>query len=142
MSKDAYLQDFNEFISEVSENCRTYTEEDWADRTETYNLLTGEWYEKFELELTTKEELKIASWILKWQYCNTLVRGLSDVEESVKSFDVEAFKQEAKYYIDNNMMDDIQRICEETVKLGEEAEQAVMDIINELNNMPQAHERQ
>ncbi len=129
-----YLQEFDAFITEVSENCSEYTEEDWAKATEKYEKFTGEWYEKYEHELTVKDEIKVASYVAKWMYCEGIVKGVKDVGKAVEEFNVQEFKEDVQYYIENDMMDELEDLLEEAKKKGREAQKAVEDVLEEMES--------
>ena len=51
LNKESYLKKFDAFVSEVSENCKTYSDKDWEKKTEKYEKFSGEWYEKFKNDM-------------------------------------------------------------------------------------------
>ena len=58
-TKESYLEDYEEFISTIDKESENYTDEDWINIEEKYNKFNGEWYDKFEDELTWKEQIVI-----------------------------------------------------------------------------------
>lgn len=61
-SKEAYLEDYKEFIDEVSDENDTYSEDKWKDIDEKFDKFNEEWYEKFEDELSFTEKLTVAKY--------------------------------------------------------------------------------
>ncbi len=132
-TKEDYLEQFDEFITEVSDNCKDYTTDEWNDKDEQYELFTGEWYDKFEEELSFEDELKIATYKTQWFYCKSVVSELSSIKESIKNFDAEKFKNDLQYYIENDMIDDAKDIYSDAKALGEDTEKMVQEILDEMD---------
>ncbi len=132
-SKDKYLQEFDGFIQEVSDNYKTYTEQEWARMSEKYEKFVGEWYDKYESELTTKEELHVISNQTKWFYFEKVMNGISALDEAVQSIDTEKLKKDIEFYVKNDMMDDLENLYDSAVKKGKEAEKAVKELLEEMD---------
>jgi hypothetical protein len=62
MSKESYIDRYEAFIEEVSNERDSYTDDDWKDADEKYEKYNKEWYDKFESELSWKEKLKITKY--------------------------------------------------------------------------------
>jgi len=131
MSKESYLKKFDNFISEISENHKTYDENDWQKMAEKYAKFSGEWYEKFKNDFTLKDHIAIKANQAKWYYYSVLNETIS-VKELLESLDVKGIKEQVQYYIDNNMQDDLQKFYEEAKKIGEGALTAITEILDEL----------
>ena len=78
MSKEAYLDDFSDFIKEVAENHESYSAKDWRKASEKYEKFTGDWYDKFEEELSFSEKAKVKAFQAKWLY-------YSEMEDAVET---------------------------------------------------------
>lgn len=128
LSKEAYLEEYSEFMSEVAENYKQYTPDDWEKQTEKFTKFSEEWYDSYENEFTFSEKLKLGEYKVKWY----LYQGLNEAKTSLDSFDVEQFKEEAQYYINNNMMQDLKDLYDSAVELGEEFGVAATEIIEDL----------
>ena len=129
LSKEAYLEKYSEFISEVSANYKQYTSDDWAKQSEKFVKFSENWYVLYENELTSSEKLKIAEYEVRWRFC----QGLYEMKTAIDSFDVEQFKEDASYYINNNMMHDLKDLYDSAVDLGEECGDAATEILEDLH---------
>ena len=65
-SKEAYLEGFKEFIDNVDKNHAEFTSEDWESAKEEYDKYMGEWYNKFEEEMSIAERMKVTSYKMKF----------------------------------------------------------------------------
>ena len=131
MSKESYLKKFDNFISEISGNHKTYDENTWQKMTEKYEKFSGEWYDKFKDDFTLREHITIKANQGKWYYYRFL-GGTVSVKELLESLDIKGIKEQLQYYIDNNMQDDLQKIYEEAKNIGEGALKAITEILEEL----------
>jgi len=129
MSKESYLKKFDAFISEVSENYKTYSDKDWKKKTEKYEKFSGVWYDKFKKDFTLKDEIVIKAKQAKWYYC----RGFSSVNDFFESINIKEMKEQVQYYLDNDMQDDLQKLYDDAKKAGKDAQEAVAEIYEELN---------
>lgn len=66
-SKSDYLEDFSSFITDIEENHRSYTEEDWLYMDQEYEDFIGENYEKFSDEFTKSEKKQVEDFKTKYQ---------------------------------------------------------------------------
>ena len=57
-SKEDYIKEFKSFVNEVSEECADYTEEQWEDVAEEFELLVKK-AEKYQ-DLTAEDKLELA----------------------------------------------------------------------------------
>lgn len=128
LSKEAYLERYSEFISEVSANYKRYTSDEWAKQSEKFVKFSEDWYVLYENELTSSEKLKIAEYEVRWRFC----QGLYEMKTAIDSFDVEQFKEDASYYINNNMIRDLKDLYDSAVDLGEECGDAATEILEDL----------
>lgn len=133
MTKESYLEKYDSFIFEISENNKIYTEKDWKQQTEKYDKFSGEWYDKFKDEFTLKDEITIRANQAKWLYYSNLSSVTSTVKQLFESLDVKGMKKQIEYYIDHDMTSDLQKFYEDATKAGKEAQDAVTEILKELN---------
>jgi|GEM_PF-1045013 len=143
-SREAYLEDYKEFIVSVREDGQTYDESDWQEVDEEYAELSGEFYETFEPELTVKDKLQIASWNIQYnalkgtKTINDLVDFMIDDEDGLLTFFQDEYKDDAEglvenlkgkmdHYRENEMEDDLYTL-KETIK-------SVSDSIPELQKL-------
>ena len=132
LSKESYLEKFETFVSEVSENYETFSDKDWEKKTEKYEKFSNEWYEKFEDDFTWQEKLKITGLKAKFQYYKVLNQSSSAIKELLNSLNIKEVKEKIQYYINNDMENDLNQLYEEACKAGGAAEKAVMEILKEL----------
>lgn len=126
MTKEAYLQDYEEFINEVSKESSKYSESDWQEVDEKFDKFANEWYKKFEDEFTWKEDLIISKYKVQYnlyrhkqkasEFLGELFGSYSDLEKKVK------------YYAENNMSDDIDFL----IKQANEAGGSAVDVLNQV----------
>lgn len=132
MSKESYMKRYEAFMDEVAANYSTYTPEQWADKTEEFDLLSGEWYRKYKAEMSFREKVVVGAYQVKYAY----YYSLSEAEGVVKSFtedeQLQEWKEQAKEYINNDMEDDLKELMDEVSKAGVEAQRFIEDIADEL----------
>lgn len=127
MSKESYIAEYKEFITEIKENSKTYDDAAWAEADERFQMYSEEYYAKFENDLTMKEELTLASYALQYgtlrttQAMRDLAGFIFDEEDGLLTFlrdeysdDVEAFMSdlvdEFTYYKENQMEEDLEKL--------------------------------
>jgi hypothetical protein len=133
ISKESYIKQYDAFISEVSENYKSYDDKAWEKQTAKYEKFSGEWYNKFKTELALKEELAIKANQAKWYYYRNMNAATSVVKQLFESLDVKGMKKQVQYYIDNNMQSDLQKFYKDAQKAGKAVEETVTDILEELD---------
>ena len=133
VSKESYLEKYDDFATDVSENYKTYTEKDWKKAAKKHEKFSGEWYNKFENEFSLKDKVKIKSNQAKWYYYRNLGDVTSAVMQLFDSFDVKGMKKQIQYYVDNDMQNELQKIYKDAIKAGKAAEETIVEILNELN---------
>ena len=58
-TKEAYLEEYGQFIEQVQENYADFDEGDWKNQDATYELYSTEYYNQFSDELSIGEQLQI-----------------------------------------------------------------------------------
>ncbi len=139
MGKESYLKKFDVFISDVADNHKAWDEGDWLKKTERFDKLSGEWYDKFDTELTWQEKLKVKGLEAKFHYYRTLDQSsafLKDIDKEIngllESLNVNEIKEQVRYYIDNDMTTDLELLYDEALEVGGETMEAVTKIFEEL----------
>jgi len=132
LSKDRYLKNFDTFISEVSENYKNYSDKDWEQKTEKFQKFSVGWYEKFKDDFSWKEKLKIATFHTKFHYYSTLGQTSSAFKELLETLNVQEIKSKVRDFINNDMEAELNQLYEEARKAGKAAEEAITEILNEL----------
>ena len=131
-NKESYMKNFDDFISEISNSYKLYTDTDWSKQAEKYDKLSTEWYEKFKNELSVKDEIAIKANQAKWYYYRNLNTVTGAIKQLFESLDIKGMKEQVQYYIDNDMQSDLQKFYEDAQKAGKDAKNAVAEILEEL----------
>jgi hypothetical protein len=132
MSKESYLEKYAAFMSEVSENYKSYVDKDWEKKTEKFKQFSDEWYTKFKDDLTWQEKLKVTGFQAKFYYYRTLQQSSSTIKELLVGLNVDKIKEQVQYYINNDMKEALTQLYEEACMAGDAATEAVTEILNEL----------
>lgn len=82
-SKEDYIKEFENFVEEVSEECADYTEAQWKEVAEEFELLVKK-AEKFQ-DMTAEDKLELAK--LQAKYAGIQAKkGIDKVIDGVKDF--------------------------------------------------------
>lgn len=71
LTKDQYLQKFDDFINTVKLHYQTYSSDDWQAKDAEFAKLNGDYYAKFDNELSVSEKAKL----LRYSFVYNLVHG-------------------------------------------------------------------
>ena len=80
-SKEDYIKEFENFVEEVAEECTEYTEEQWEDVAEEFELLVKK-AEKYQ-DLTVEEKMELATVQAKYAGLQAK-KGIDKVIDGVK----------------------------------------------------------
>ena len=80
-TKEGYIKEFEDFVEEVSEECADYTEEQWKEVAEEFELLVKK-AEKYQ-DLTAEEKLELAKVQAKYAGLQAK-KGIDKVIDGVK----------------------------------------------------------
>jgi len=58
-NKNTYIEDYSEFINEVSISVENFSDKEWSDSDSLYLLYSTDYYEKYKDELTKHERNKV-----------------------------------------------------------------------------------
>lgn len=130
-SKEEYLANYKKFIDEVSANYKNYTPEEWEQTNETFSRLNYEWYNKFKDQFTLEEKMRITGYQLKYNALKATLE-IGNIYDSYLKDDVDQLHAKVKYYIDNKMDDDLNKLIEEAKKISKELEEEVKRLIKEM----------
>ena len=133
LNKDSYIKKFDAFVADVSENHKTYSDKDWEKKTIKYKQFSDEWYKKFKNDFTLKDEITIKANQVKFNYYRSLNQSTSIIKQLINSLNIQELKEQALFYINNDMKNDLQKMYEEAQKAGKEAEEVISEILKELN---------
>ena len=126
------MERYEAFMDEVADNCSTYTPEQWAEKTEEFDLLSGEWYHKFKDEMSFREKVVVGAYQVKYAYYYSLGTAKDVVNSITDDEQLQEWKEQAKEYINNDMEDDLKKLMEEVSNAGVEAQKFIEDIADEL----------
>ena len=132
-SKEAYLEKYEAFVAKVEKSFDGFNEKDWEKAAKEYEKFAGEWYNKFKDELTTKENIRLATLQVRYNACRALDKTASGLKQLFESIDVNKIKKQIQYYIENDMDADLEKLMDEAKKAGSEAEKAVKKILDDLD---------
>ena len=133
LNKGSYMKKFDAFIADVSDNHKAYSDKDWEKKTARYKQFSNEWYAKFKNDFTLKDEIAIKANQVKFNYYHTLKQSSTLIKKLLNSLNIEELKEQAVFYLNNDMKDDLKKMYEEAQKAGKEAEVAVAEIFKDLN---------
>lgn len=103
LSKDSYMERYAKFMTEVSQNASSYTENDWIKHDKQYYKYSEELYQKFCAELTTSDKLTLAGYKIKYSYYRGLCKSSSWLMDTVNSIDVDSAVSGIKSFGDDIM---------------------------------------
>ncbi len=66
-TKEAYLERFEDFMDEVSVEYRQYDESQWVKADKKFERLTGQWYDRYKDELSSREKLTISGYKVRYK---------------------------------------------------------------------------
>lgn len=130
-SKESYLENYKEFMSNISDENNEYTEEDWIEMDGEYEKYSVELYEQYQDDLTLQEQILLTKYTIQYK----LARFKEDSSVLMDLFnekDYHKLKEQIKYYSDNDMDEDIKTLVKEADEIGMEASKALDDILKEL----------
>jgi hypothetical protein len=131
LSKEAYLKQYNDFMTNVSNNGSKFKENDWKKKDAEFKKYNEVWYAYFKDELTFQE--KVITTKNSFQY--SFYRNQTAMDDFFKNYlkgNYEEVKKKLKYYKDNKMDSDIQSLIERSKEVGDGAEIKINEILEEL----------
>jgi hypothetical protein len=69
----------------------------------------------------------------KWYYYRNLNEINSTVRQLLEVLDIKGLKTQVQYYINNNMQSDLQKLYDDARKMGKDAQDAIVGILDELD---------
>ena len=98
-NKNKYMEHYRDFIEEVAENYQTYSTTQWEKVAEKHNDFSSKWYAKFEHQLSAKEKLLVAGYVVKYNYYYARSQSkdvMDGVMELINDEDVQQFIDDIK----------------------------------------------
>ncbi len=130
-SKDAYLESFDKFVSNVKKNSEKFNEKDWLWANKRFSSFCVGWYRKFEEELTLKEKLKVG--FLKNQYltCKEKSRKGRDITGNLDG-EITRLGDDLKKYLRENLDSDLKELSKGAREIGDSALKVLDDLLREV----------
>ena len=119
-------------MTEIAENHKNYSEKDWRKQTQKYEKFSGKWYQKFKDDLTVRDQIAVRAYQAKWHYYRDVLTTASTVQQLLETVDVKAMRERVEYFLENNMLTEIQSLYEEARQAGVDIMEAVAEIFDEL----------
>jgi len=71
-SKESYIKEYGNFVSEVSQNYEDYDKKEWNRKNGRYKKFSEKWHKKFQNDLTIREQYLLLSYQMKYNLYNTV----------------------------------------------------------------------
>ncbi|QGY43697.1 hypothetical protein GM418_08520 [Maribellus comscasis] len=131
--KEAYLQNFRDFVERVKKYHDDYTKGDWEWADKRFTQYSDKWYDDFKEELTSNEKIEVLT--LKLEYQNLKEPSvISDLLKSLKREDVDEIKDKIDEYIEKDLDEDVEKVMDGLKEIGDSAVKVVEDILEEIDN--------
>ena len=130
-SKESYMNDYEEFLTEISEQSQSFTDSDWSEVDKKYEQFTGEWQDKFNDEYTFQEELILSKNDIQYNLLRAKVEA-KKLFENVLEVDYDELKLKVRQYAEKDMTNDISNLLLEAKQTGDSALQMMEQILIEL----------
>ncbi len=115
-TKEAYLENYEEFIEEIKENKNNYTQKDWEKKDIEFQKFSEELYEKYEGEMGIFEQARIAKYALV--YGST--RGVNALKEALDDEEIESAIDEISNIFNDDIKEDLESAIEELKEVWDE----------------------
>jgi hypothetical protein len=120
LSKESYLNQYAQFMDEISNNSEKYSDKDWKEADEKFKNFDDVWYKKFKSEMDLGEKLTTSKYNLQYVYYRNK-GGATDIINKYLNKGYEDIKEKVKYYRDNKMDQDLQKLKEASKLAGDSA---------------------
>ena len=131
-SKQAYLEDYKEFILKIEKEHDSFSERDWNIVDRELIKFSDEYYSKYEKELTWQEEILVKKY--EFQYNFYKIKGNSESffnDENNEEY--QKLKEQIDYYYKNDMQKDINELMEHAKRAGDSTIVIIEKIIKDLD---------
>lgn len=131
-SKDTYMERYQNFINEIDEKSKDYSEQDWEKADKKYKKFNEDWYLRFEDDFTWKESIILSKYKFQYNLKKARINSKEFFDTYIKN-DYEKLKEQIKNYSENDMNEDIKFLLEQAKEIGDSAKKTIEDIFEELN---------
>jgi len=132
LTKDSYLKGYDQFIVDISNNCSSYTVEDWKEKDLMFKNYDDKWYNKFKEDFTWEEKIKLAKYNLQYVYYRNKPGAISFFDKYLNK-GIEGLKEKIKYYKDHQMDADLEKLKEASQEAGDSATLIFQRAMNEVH---------
>ena len=119
-------------MDEISNNSEKYSDKDWKEADEKFKNFDDVWYKKFKSEMDLGEKLTTSKYNLQYVYYRNK-GAATDVINKYLNKGYEDLKEKVKYYRDNKMDKDLEKLKEVSKEAGDSALQMFNKAIEETN---------
>ncbi|MDX9770449.1 MAG: hypothetical protein RBT19_08800 [Tenuifilaceae bacterium] len=130
-TKQQYLKQYKEFVDEVTDNARHYTEADWQQANERYSLFNNQYYSRFKDELTLEDKLQVTGYRMQFNAAKAGVEIDRFYQQYLKN-DLDNLRENLKHYVENQMEDDVARVLDEAKRISNELYRELKKLVDEL----------
>jgi len=121
-TKADYLQEYKEFIANVSKNSVHYSTEDWKKADEDFHKYSVELKNKFEDELIWKEQLLLKKYELEY----AMLKNSENLKPIIKN--IKDIKKQIENYSEKQMDEDIEFIQKQAEEISDSIEKSLEKI--------------
>lgn len=132
-TKETYLEDYKSFISDIRQNHESFDKNEWIKVEEQFNQYTGEFYDKYKNDFTWKEQLLLTKLQVEYNLYSVNDGATNLVKDLFKNDQFKQLKEKLSYYAENNMEKDINKLVEEVSQLGGEAQNTLIQLLDDLD---------
>lgn len=125
-TKADYLKEFESFVESVDENKTS----DWTNSDKEFKKFNDDLFKKFEDDLSMIDLVKVNAYRVRY---NVKRHKSGLVDAIIGNEDIQKAREEIKYYLENDMEDDVQLLIQEASKVSDEFESAVRDVFDQVN---------
>lgn len=118
ISKEGYIAEFEEFMDEVAQIYETHLPKEWAEVEKQFSKFAKEYYDKFELELSPSDKLKVLGFQAKFNKYK-LHRELKGLTKDAKKGINKAIDQ-VKDYANKDLQKDLDELKRDVDKVIKE----------------------
>ena len=131
MTKESYMEDYKQFISEVSAESSEYDLSDWKNSDEKFDNFQNEWHDKFIKEFTFNDKVLLTKYNAQYR----IHKYKGSFSESIKGIlgNYKEIEKEVSYYVENNMEDDLNFLIENANEIGKTATDMLSEILIDLD---------
>lgn len=132
-SKEKYLERYEKFMDEVTQNYSSYNEDQRKEAQKEYDKFNEEWYNKFKDDLSFDEKLKLTGYTIRFN----LMKAGAEVGKLYDSYlksDIDELKKRIDYYVKNDMEKDLNAILDEAKKTSDEFYNEIIRLKEEAQN--------